>query len=387
MKILLINNNPVVSRLTALSARKENIELDEIQEVTELSSDSYDIVFVDGDSWSKDVRDVIKEHIKVKKSVLFYAEGDDDDKKAFDISILKPFLPSEVSAVIRSIEESEEEDTSANKESNFDILADAKDSSRDELVSLEESKSKVEVETKTEKEELFATLSEESPKLEEGDFDSKLEEAFPLKINSLDDELFALDDVKDSENLTATEEKKDELFDLDEDLFAIDDNLKSDDKLLELDDIKEEPLKELEKDTKELEKVVAEEKEELFEYSEKREIEEEVTATKILDEVEIENIKGLLSEDDSSSEEMKLEDLMTPTSTVPAIMTNEIDEVVKEKKEKREKKEKKSKKSKDSSVIESELLIDTLTALSVESLRELLAGTRVNISIKFPKAK
>ena len=385
MKILLINNNPVVSRLTALSARKENIELDEIQEVTELSSDSYDIVFVDGDSWSKDVRDVIEEYIKVKKRVLFYAEGDDDDKKAFDTSILKPFLPSEVSAVIRSIEESEEEDSS--KESNFDILADAKEFNRYELVSLEDTQSKVKLETKTEKEELFETLSEESIKLEDDDFDSKLEEAFPLKINSLDNELFALDDLKTSEKSTAIEEKKEELFDLDDDLFAIDDNLKSDDKLLELDDIKEESIKELEKDTKESDKLVIEDKDELFEYSDKRETKEEISATKILDEVEIENIKGLLSEDESSSEEMKLEDLMAPVSNVPTIMTNESDEVIEEKKEKSSKKEKKSKKKIDSSTLESKVLIDTLTTLSVESLRELLAGAKVNIKIKFPKAK
>jgi len=106
MKILLINNNPVVSRLTALSARKEDIKIDEIQEVTELNSANYDIVFVDADSLTKDVRDVISENLKTQKSVLFYADGDEEEKDSFDISILKPFLPSEVSAVIRSVEAS-----------------------------------------------------------------------------------------------------------------------------------------------------------------------------------------------------------------------------------------------------------------------------------------
>ena len=34
MKILLVNSNPVVSRLTALSARKESVKLDEIKDIS-----------------------------------------------------------------------------------------------------------------------------------------------------------------------------------------------------------------------------------------------------------------------------------------------------------------------------------------------------------------
>ncbi len=45
MKILLINTNPVVSRLTALSARKEGVELDEVRDVSEIDNiDIYDII-------------------------------------------------------------------------------------------------------------------------------------------------------------------------------------------------------------------------------------------------------------------------------------------------------------------------------------------------------
>ena len=208
MKILLINNNPVVSRLTALSARKEDIEIEEIQEVTELNSDTYDIIFIDADSLSKDVRDVISENIKTQKTVLFYADGDEEEKASFDLSILKPFLPSEVSAVIRSIEETSKDLTpSLNEEKHFNILDDTKVDNRTELFDLD---GLDEIEEK--KEEVALNLDENLDlKLEDATFNDKLEEAFPLNINTLDDDL-----LDDTFSIEKPEEKvADDLFDLD----------------------------------------------------------------------------------------------------------------------------------------------------------------------------
>ena len=377
MKILLINNNPVVSRLTALSARKENIDIDEIQEVTELNSDGYDIVFVDADSLTKDVNDIIKEHLKVKKSVLFYAEGDDEDKATFDLSILKPFLPSEVSAVIRSVEEMDEEQ----EEKHFNVLDEAKASDREELFALNDL-----VEIKDE--EVLAETKDS--------FDEKLEEAFPLKINTLDDELF---EEKEEDKETVIKEettKEEELFDLDisDDKLTLEDELfskettgtneildfEADTDELKFDEVKkeetpsvieEEPLMIFEDDKEKIEELTEEviEKEKLEES-----LEDNMTETKILDGNEIENIKGLLSED--TNDEMTLEDLMAP----PMIIEDSEDEEKKSKK-------KKAKKEKENLSVESDVLVQSLAGLSIESIRELLAGARVNINIKFPKAK
>jgi len=174
MKILLINNNPVVSRLTALSARKEEVEVDEIQEVTELKHNEYDLVFVDSDSLTKDVSDVMKESLKVKKSVLFYAHDDDEITDPFDLRILKPFLPSEVSAVLRSVEEEDEEELleedNSVAESHFNILEEAKNIPREELFSLDDDiieKKKEEVVVMPEKIESFDLKLEETPPLVE----------------------------------------------------------------------------------------------------------------------------------------------------------------------------------------------------------------------------
>ncbi len=360
MKILLINNNPVVSRLTALSARKENIEIDEIQEVTKLNSDSYDIVFVDADSYSKDVRETITNNIKVQKSVLFYAEGDEEDTSLFDLSILKPFLPSEVSAVIRSVEENSslENQDPIREEKNFDILDDSKASNRDELFTLND-------------------LTDEVKETKDT-FDEKLEEAFPLKINTLDDDLF--EDKKESKEDKKIEKIQDEeLFELDlnEDSLIVEDEPSTTEILdfevekdeFELDSFEEEAVSKVENEHA---LVLEDDNNKIEESVEKKseEVKEEVLETKILDETEIENIKGLLSED--VNDEVTLEELM-PT---PPVIENE-----------KKPKKKKAKKEKNSLKAESGVIFDTLSSLPVENLRELLAGARVNINIKFPKAK
>ncbi len=354
MKILLINNNPVVSRLTALSARKENIDIDEIQEVTELSSDKYDIVFVDSDSLTKDVKETIKEHLKVKKMVLFYSDGDEEDKEEFDITILKPFLPSEVSAVIRSVEEMVEEE----EEKHFNVLDEVNTSEKEELFELNYL---VEPELKNE------------PVIDEtkDSFDKKLEEAFPLKINTLEDDLFEEKEPEKKDEIV----KDKELFELNiDDKLTLEDELFSKEttktnKTLDFEDdknflnIEDEPLLVLEEDKEKKEDKLAEK------------VEESVLETKILDKNEIENIKGLLSED-TNSNDMTLEDLMTP----PAMVEKVEDEEKKSKK-------KKVKKDKENISVDSDVIVQSLSALSIEGLRELLAGARVNINIKFPKAK
>jgi len=366
MKILLINNNPVVSRLTALSARKEEIDIDEIQEVTELSSDSYDIVFVDSDSLTKDVQDVIKENIKAKKTVLFYTEGDEEEKEDFDITILKPFLPSEVSAVIRTVEEeSKTTNKELEEEPHFDVLAESKEPTEEELFALTDSeKESVVVKEDSKSEEKIEKLSldleeEKGLSLKEESFDAKLEEAFPLKVNKLDEELFEeKEEKKDSSS-------SDELFELD-----LEEEIKS--PSLSEDELDKELFSE-EKDEKKENKP----DDEVLDFdldSDELKIEDIEPATKILDESEIKNIKGLLNEE--IDENLSLEDLMTPVPVAE----------VEKKAEKRESEEReKESKKEEVTDVGADVLLETVRSLPVESLRELLAGARININIKFPK--
>jgi uncharacterized membrane protein len=388
MKILLINSNPVVSRLTALSARKEEIQIDEVQEVNEVSTRNYDIVFVDADSWNKDVDSAISQNIQTQKRVLFYAQDDNKRKDLFDISILKPFLPSEVSAVIRLVEENRVEtkdNDTIEKEKTYENIKAPKEEKKDDflralnadldfedkLTTLVDNKplaAKAKVEKKDE--DIFAELQDDSKT-----FDKQLEEAFPLKEKELENEsLFDLD-LKDSDKLEASfvaleKEKKKEVKVENSDLFDFD--LESSDEL----DLNIDILKEKRDNStlinKSIEKKKSEKSIELA--PEKSKSREKKIETKVLDEAELSTIKDILENDKAVA--VELEDLMTKQpATVNLVETS-----------KKEKK-RKVKKVKVSSEVGSEVLADTLASLPIETLRGLLAGANIKISIKFPKDK
>ena len=432
MKILLINNNPVVSRLTALSARKEEIDIDEIKNIGDLSSQKYDIVFVDADSWGSEVDTLLSKKLNVEKKVLFYAQDDTDDKSAYDITILKPFLPSEVSAVIRAVEESKVRNEASIASQPISTESPSKlnldESKKEELLTLDldmdEKKPDIELN------EEFASVEKDK----EISFDEKLEEAFPL---SMDDELFMKDESKESFLSTEKADKEEDLFklELNDDKLSLEDDLfekdtTDGDDLLDFDfdksdeidfedlnlvkPVSNEKSVEDKKVTTEVQKVVESEPKieaqeevkveemeidtieplkeepkakmkldaiEVFEEP-KKEIKVEVETmsdkTKILDENEITTIKNILDNKDESVKDLS-EVMSKPEEIATTLLSSEFDEKVKVEK-------KKDKKSKDS-LAPSSLLIEALSSMPIENLRELLAGAKVNVSIKFPKVK
>jgi len=106
MNILLINNNPVVSRLLSLCTRDESIILEEIIKIGECKRDNYDIVFVDESSYKGKVQN-LNEYLTIEKKVLF--THTDMSIFDFDVLIEKPFLPSQVLEVLESLENKQDE--------------------------------------------------------------------------------------------------------------------------------------------------------------------------------------------------------------------------------------------------------------------------------------
>ena len=100
MKILLININPVVSRLLALCTRDEHIVLDEVESSKAVEKVSYDILFVDETSYVNDVKALL-ERLDVRKKVFISYSG--ASMTGFDETIKKPFLPSQIIKVIESV--------------------------------------------------------------------------------------------------------------------------------------------------------------------------------------------------------------------------------------------------------------------------------------------
>ena len=100
MHILLINANPVVSRLLVLCTRDDAVLLDEVSCVEDVQSDAYDIVFIDEASYSRDVADLLRKLGVAKKVFISYRS---DAMRGFDITIKKPFLPSQITDIIKDI--------------------------------------------------------------------------------------------------------------------------------------------------------------------------------------------------------------------------------------------------------------------------------------------
>ncbi len=120
MKILLINANPVVSRLLALCTRDAHLLLDEVRGVDEIKDVAYDLLFVDDGSYVDNI-DPLLANGKLRKKV--FISYDKDRGKGFDETIQKPFLPSQIIKVIESVDMSEAVDASAEKHSIFPLAS------------------------------------------------------------------------------------------------------------------------------------------------------------------------------------------------------------------------------------------------------------------------
>jgi hypothetical protein len=101
MTILLINNNPVVSRLLALCTRKETMVLEEVSNIDEASTSRYDVLFVDEASCEGDVASLSNKLDVGKKIYLSYS---DEPSAGFDETIKKPFLPSQITDILKTVE-------------------------------------------------------------------------------------------------------------------------------------------------------------------------------------------------------------------------------------------------------------------------------------------
>lgn len=104
MQILLLNANPVVSRLLVLCTRDDAVVLDEVSRVEDVQSDVCDIVFVDEASYGRDVAELLLKLGDAKKVFISYRS---DEMRGFDLTIKKPFLPSQIINIINHVKVAE----------------------------------------------------------------------------------------------------------------------------------------------------------------------------------------------------------------------------------------------------------------------------------------
>lgn len=124
MKILLINTNPVVSRLLALCTRDGHMVLDEVKSIEAVEKSGYDIVFVDEAAYAPHLSSLIDGLDIRKKVFLSYAE---DPVRGFDITVKKPFLPSQIIRILTETGTSEVPDDTVGENLAENSIADKED--------------------------------------------------------------------------------------------------------------------------------------------------------------------------------------------------------------------------------------------------------------------
>jgi len=95
MKILLLNDNPVVRKLVALSAQKTKDDLSVVWSVDEVEGDAYDLLIVDDAHYNDESMAALREKVKYKTSLLMATRGN-AIPAGFDNIINKPFLPTDL---------------------------------------------------------------------------------------------------------------------------------------------------------------------------------------------------------------------------------------------------------------------------------------------------
>lgn len=182
MRILLLNDNPVVRKLVALSAQKTKDDLNVVWSVDEIEHQEYDLLIVDDANYSDEVMSALKEKIKYKSSLLMATRGA-AVPAGFDKVINKPFLPTDLVELFVGIEKSlpsaaENEETSMPaEEENEKILSSGY--AIDDL-------------------DMLLDTDDESDSLNDYELEDLSDEEAPLKTNVLDqDEVQELQDLLD----------------------------------------------------------------------------------------------------------------------------------------------------------------------------------------------
>ncbi|MCX6060669.1 MAG: hypothetical protein NT103_00230 [Campylobacterales bacterium] len=201
MRILLLNDNPVVRKLVALSAQKTKDDLNVVWSVDEIEHDEYDLLIVDDAYYSDEIMTALGERIIYKTSLLMATRGN-DVPAGFDKVINKPFLPTDLVELFANIEKSLQTAVKPEKEKSIDLLSIESD---DELFGLDD-----ELDFNDEKEEdLVNSAALDS-------FDDELLQG--MKTNVLDhEEVQELQDLlEDTDTFNEDEEFSIENLDLDE---------------------------------------------------------------------------------------------------------------------------------------------------------------------------
>ena len=295
MKILLLNDNPVVNKLVTLSAQKTSDELESVSSIDEIQGTTYDLLVVDDTLYSEDFLNELNKKVNFERS-LYICSRDSQEIEFFTATLRKPFLPTELVEMFVTLGKNTDEVTLNNYEDDLDL-----------------------------------TLEDDEGSLDDFELDLPDEDDFDESI--LDD-----GDVKEVQSLLDDElEESDELeFDLDEELeesLALD---LEDDSTEELEDsldleLEEDSDEDLEESLSlEIEDDSTEELEDSLDLELEEDSDEDTEELTLEDDIEskIEDAVSELSEEDLSTE-LDADDLSSMAiSGLDSLTSNQIKEAV-----------------------------------------------------------
>jgi uncharacterized membrane protein len=230
MRILLLNDNPVVRKLVALSAQKTKDDLDVIWSLDEIEYPHYDLLIIDDALYSDEAMAQLKAKISFRSSLLMATRGA-ATPAGFDKVINKPFLPTDLVelfvGIANTLPSVSVEDVLDNLVDDEPQESDLEEYNLDDLLD-EDAPLKTNVLDSQEVQELQGLLDETDDEDENIEFDSAHFETPDVAIiEDLEDELEEVSmpstQIEDLDELDDFEEPKESLEDelSDEELEAM----------------------------------------------------------------------------------------------------------------------------------------------------------------------
>jgi|FLOH01.1.fsa_nt_gi uncharacterized membrane protein len=402
MKILLLNDNPVVNKLVTLSAQKTSDELDVTSSLDNISKNSYDLLIVDDTIYHDDILNDIKKKISYTKS-LFICSRDAEEVYTFDSVLKKPFLPTDLVELFSSISReinaidlsSKQEEDELTPDDEFEDLDD--DFGEDIDLDTDITQSVLDNDEAQKVKELLDETSEELEELEElEDLDDELDLS-DIDLSFESEKELSLDDEIDFDLEDSLELESDDELD-----FDLEDSLE----LESEDDIKDTIEEEVEDEEEfslddELDNELNFDLEDSLELESEDEIEEEISLDDVNIEDQIKTAVSELSEEDLEgevSDETLLEIAETEIDSFDTLNSKDLKLAIGEEVQEVEEeiiledtsedditevpleKEKSTKKSV-SSTDGVEALKNLLTALTNENVAASMKGMKISINI------
>lgn len=242
MKILLLNDNPVVNKLVTLSAQKTSDDLEIATTLDEINMLSCDLLVIDDTLYSDEFMQELKEKVEFKKS-LYICSKDSEIIDGFTSILKKPFLPTDLVDIFSQLSKDVNLDSSTESSESTEVY-ELEELNNQELPDSELNEKELNIDEKSDEVESFeeASLSDETTKLDEPEISEEFKNE-ELSLDELDSEELSIEDLENDEILLDEEdlENIDEL-NLEDELELNDLNLENDDivdSILDKDDLQE----------------------------------------------------------------------------------------------------------------------------------------------------